>query len=182
MTNTRRYALARTVAPVAEPVTLAQAKLYLRVDTSTEDSLINDIIVAARMAAEQFMRRALITQTWKLSFDEYLDDEVLFPLTPVSSVSSVTLYDRTDVPQIIDADIYHLNAAKDVLKLDTVLFAHRAEIVFVAGYGDADDVPAPIKHGILGHIAHMYDMRGIDNAGLPETTQRLYLPFREVRL
>lgn len=182
MNTTRRYALARTVAPATEPLTLTEAKLFLRVDGSTEDSVITDMIVVARMAAEQFLRRALITQTWKLSFDEYMGTEVLLPVTPVIGITSITVFDRAGVSQLIDSDVYYLSVTKDILKLDTVLFAHRTEVLFTAGYGAASDVPAPIKQGILQHIAAMYDVRGIDGTAMPETTQRLYLPFREVRL
>ncbi len=182
MNDTRRYALARTVAPATEPVTLSEAKLFLRVDSSTEDSLITDMIVASRMQAENFLRRALITQTWKLSFDEYMNEEVLLPVTPVNAISSITVFDRAGTSQVIDTDVYYLSAAKDILKLDTILFAHRIEVVFTAGYGDAEDVPAPIKQGILSHIAAMYDARAGEVAGMPDAAQRLYMPFREVRL
>lgn len=182
MNNTRRYALARTVAPATEPLTLADTKLFLRVDGNSEDALITDMIVAARMEAEQFLRRALITQTWKLAFDEYMDEQVQLPVTPVIAITSIHAFDRTGASQLIDSDVYYLSATKDVLTTDTVIFSHRVEVLFSAGYGAASDVPAPIKQGMLHHIAGMYDARGIDSMAMPEITQRLYMPFREVRL
>lgn len=182
MNNTRRYALARTIAPASEPLTLADTKLFLRVDSNSEDTLITDMIIAARMEAEQFLRRALITQTWKLAFDEYLDQQVQLPVTPVIAITSINAFDRAGVSQLIDSDVYYLSATKDVLTIDTIIFSHRVEVLFSAGYGADSDVPAPIRQGMLHHIAGMYDVRGFESVFMPEITQRLYMPFREVRL
>lgn len=182
MIDTRQYALVRTAAPASEPVTLEDAKLYLRVDADTEDDMITDMIVSARMAAEQFLRRALITQTWKLSYDEHLEEQVILSVTPVTSISSITIFDRSGASNLLSSDTYYLNAAKDVLMVDNVIFGHRVEVVFTAGYGNAADVPSPIKHGILNHIAAMYDIRGMESVSMPEITKQVYMPFRQVRL
>lgn len=60
-------------APGSEPITLAEAKLHLRVETAMtdDDTLISALIVSARQAAETITRRALITQTWKLALDQF---------------------------------------------------------------------------------------------------------------
>ena len=55
--------------PAVEPLTLAEAKSYLRVDTVDEDDTIAALIAAARLLVEAYARRALITQSWRLSLD-----------------------------------------------------------------------------------------------------------------
>lgn len=57
--------------PDTEPVSLVQAKLHLRVDTTADDLLISSLIVAARQYAEQVTWRALVTQTWTAVFDRF---------------------------------------------------------------------------------------------------------------
>ena len=74
----------QTVAPTAEPVSLAEAKLHLRVDINDDDSLIAALISAARLHAETITRRAIPAQTWKLVLDE-------FP-HPASNLNSATWY------------------------------------------------------------------------------------------
>lgn len=56
-------------APSVEPVTLADAKVYLRVDYSDEDSLISQFISDARKYAEEVTRRALAPQTIRATIE-----------------------------------------------------------------------------------------------------------------
>jgi uncharacterized phiE125 gp8 family phage protein len=54
-------------APAIEPVSLAEAKSWLREDGAEEDELIQALIVAARMTLEAYTRRLFVTQSWRLS-------------------------------------------------------------------------------------------------------------------
>lgn len=60
-----------TVQPVAEPLSLDETKLHLRVDHDFEDTLIESMIQAAREYCEQFARRSFITQTIVQTFDNF---------------------------------------------------------------------------------------------------------------
>jgi hypothetical protein len=57
--------------PAEEPVSLVEAKLHLRVETSDEDTLIGVLIAAARIAAENECRRSFVTQQWTLYLDAF---------------------------------------------------------------------------------------------------------------
>jgi hypothetical protein len=57
--------------PAFEPVTLDQAKLYLRVDIPDEDGLIQGLITAARVACEAILRQAIPATTWAWSLDSF---------------------------------------------------------------------------------------------------------------
>jgi len=175
--------LARIVAPAVEPLTLTETKLYLRVDHNDEDAPINDLIVAARMVAESWLKRSLITQTWKLTYDDCLHDETPLPMGPVASITSVVIVNRDNSSQTVNVDEYYLNAAKNKLIIEGSLVGFKIEISYSAGYGSASFVPKPIKQGMLAHIAYMYDERGNGcNASLPDLSGMLYMPFREISL
>jgi uncharacterized phiE125 gp8 family phage protein len=63
--------LRQIAAPTVEPISLAEAKLHLRVDFPDDDLLISSLIMAARFDAENKCNRALITQQWELVLDGF---------------------------------------------------------------------------------------------------------------
>lgn len=182
MSNNCNRLLERVTAPASEPVSLAEAKLYLRVDGTDDDTLISDLIVAARMNAEDFLRKSLITQTWKLAYNDYVDYEVALPMHPVVSITSVVIRERDGDSQTFAAGNYYLNAAKNKLIFDTTPTGFLIEITYNTGYGSASQVPQPIKYGILAHIAALYDERGLLGQAVPAQVSALYAPFREVNI
>jgi uncharacterized phiE125 gp8 family phage protein len=177
-----KRALVRVTPPLSEPFTLAEAKLYLRVDGNEEDALITDLITAAREAAEEYLRRSLMTQSWKLSFDDYTPDEVMLPRGPVQSVTSVKQLELYGASTQIEPAQYYLTPAADMLTFDATAYAHRIEIQYSCGYDDATDIPKPLKYGMLAHMAAIYEQRGDGDAAMPRQAIALYAPFREARL
>lgn len=199
----RNQSLIRVIMPASEPVSIDEAKLYLRVTGSNEDTIISDLIAVARISAENVLKKSLITQSWKLSIDgqwpvfspsikdaqvaaTLSDDDnrnnsiVRLPMGPVTSVTSVVAFQQDGSNQALATSNYFLNAPKNELIFIDPPAALRLENTYVAGYGDASSVPKPIKLGILTHIASLYDNRGDGN--LPKQSVELYQPFREVLL
>ena len=87
--------LTLTTPPAVEPVTLAEAKAHLKIDTTDDDALITALIPAARARAEWHTGRALVTQGWTLWLDAW-PDIIAIPLPPLQAVASVTVYARDD--------------------------------------------------------------------------------------
>jgi hypothetical protein len=81
-----RYSL--VTAPAVEPVALADAKTFLRVDLdiTQDDALISVLITAARRYAESYTGLSFITQTWKATFDQF--PGVVIPPTPFAAVAA----------------------------------------------------------------------------------------------
>lgn len=177
----RQRRLEEATQPAEEPLSLAEAKLYLRVDASDEDALIAQMIVATRRAAEHYLRRTLVTRQWKLVYDDDAPVETHLPMGPVSAIVSVTKVAEDTTTEAVDAVLYRLNAPRTRLCFDQAIFAYLVEILYTAGYGNAAAVPAAIKQGMLSHLAELYDGRSIAS-GVPDSALALYLPYREVRL
>ncbi|MEQ1619683.1 MAG: head-tail connector protein, partial [Terricaulis sp.] len=75
--------------PASEPITLAEAKLFLRIDQTAEDPLITTLIAAAREAVEVACGRALITRRVRESLDIWRRDSIggaVLGLGPVTNV------------------------------------------------------------------------------------------------
>ncbi|MCH7892353.1 MAG: phage gp6-like head-tail connector protein, partial [Gemmatimonadetes bacterium] len=65
-------AVKRTVAPTGDPDTPnsdTEVKDFLKVDGTDEDGLITALNIACTEAAENFTKRAFLTQTWRMVFD-----------------------------------------------------------------------------------------------------------------
>ena len=73
--------------PAVEPVTLGEAKAYLRVEHDADDDVIAALIAGARVHVEAQTRRALITQSWRLIRDAWPADGRVAVL-PCRSASS----------------------------------------------------------------------------------------------
>jgi len=59
------------VAPLEKPVSLDEAKLFLRIDHSDEDTLIDALIDSATTRLESEVNTKFINQTWEIFFDHF---------------------------------------------------------------------------------------------------------------
>jgi hypothetical protein len=75
-----------TVAPTATVVTLAEAKNYLRVDYSEDDSLITALINTAQTRLEQYAGVAMTPRTLRVV--AYVDDFIELPYVPTCYICS----------------------------------------------------------------------------------------------
>lgn len=61
----------RIAGPALEPVSIADLKAQLRIDGTSEDAELSLYITAAREQIEELTGRALITQSWRLTLDQW---------------------------------------------------------------------------------------------------------------
>lgn len=181
MTDYPPRLITRVAEPDIEPVSLTEAKLYLRIDDSVSDSLIAAQIKAARLIAEEQTGRSLITQSWKIALEALPDHGVALPRGPVQAIIAVTVTDSAGDETILATDSYRLDAAQERLIFSDLPSGERLEITYLAGYGDAaDDVPAPITQAILLHVAQLYERR--DAITSPQLAQDIYRHYRRINL
>ena len=172
--------LKRILAPSHMPVSLLEAKLFCRIDNNAEDELIKNLIKAATNMAEEYIRASLITQKWQLDFDNYAPSIVCLSKGPVQSVESVKTISETFAETVVAASSYTINSANDEIEFDAAQMGHIVRVTYVAGFGNADDVPPMIRHGILTHVASMYENRG--NSEIPHDVVTLYNAHRAISL
>jgi len=186
-----RSALARVTGPASEAVTLAEAKAHLRVDVPDDDTLIGDLIVAARELSEEYCRRAWITQTWKLVLDEFPTAEgglIRLERSPVQAISSITYVDPDGATQTLSSSLYQLDAVSEPGRLlpaygqswpSTRAVLNAVTVTFTCGHGaNAAAVPTFAKLAMRHSIGHWYSNResvitGTIATALPDVAEAL---------
>ena len=159
--------------PAAEPVSLAEAKLHLRVDFDEDDALIQALISAARQAAEMLTQRQLVTARWRMVLDSFPGSglmgvpagqtftlpghAILIPKSPLQSVVEIRYLDMAGVSQVMPSAHYTLDKACEPARI-TPVFGQiwpvalpqigAVSVTFDAGYGSAADVPEGLKSWI----------------------------------
>lgn len=153
--------------PSEEPITLAEAKLHLRVEHNADDSLITALISTARQAAESRTHRALISRQFRLTLENW-KDSIELPNPPLISVEAITYLDSLAVRQTLASSTYQVITDTLIgsvqLAYDGAWPSIRAipgsiRIDYTAGYGSAVDVPQAIKAWMLLAIATWYSQR-----------------------
>ena len=157
------------ITPCAEePITVAEAKASpsLRVATATDDTAIGTLITTARKLAETYTLHALVTQTWELVLDGFPTGGIIVPMPPLQSVSSIKYIDGNGDEQTLDALLYSVDD-DSIPGLIVPAYGetwpvtrdevNAVRVRFVAGFGDASDVPEDIKSWIKIMVGTMYD-------------------------
>jgi uncharacterized phiE125 gp8 family phage protein len=181
--------------PAVEPLTLDEAKAYLRVEHDDDDPVITALIAGARIHVETQTRRALITQTWRLIRNNWPADGRLHVLpAPLQAIVAARVYEADGTTVAIDTQAFVFDkAAAPAL----VAFAPWSlpipdrvvggiEIDVRVGYGDtAAAVPQPLRQAIRILLAHWYENRGLvaaQAAVLPATVGALIAPYKVLSL
>ena len=157
-------------AATKEPVLVEEAKNHLRVDIAEDDDLIDGYITTARQDMEEKYGVAFVTQTWDLYLDAFPGgSELAIGKWPLASVTSIKYTDEDGNESTYSSDDYLVDAVsqpgKVVLKSssswpsDTLQEVNAVVVRFVAGFGDATDVPRPVRQAVLLLVGDMYENR-----------------------
>lgn len=155
-------------APASEPISLAEVKAHCRIYGSEDDGLIAGYLMAARVYTESVTGRRLVTQTLDYFIDNLSADEILLPVAPVQSVTSITYIDDSGATQTLSVGAYttvgrrYWTAIVPTVNASWPGVRNQAESVtvrFVAGHTSTNPVPEPIRQAILMLAGHLYENR-----------------------
>jgi uncharacterized phiE125 gp8 family phage protein len=167
----------------SEPVTLAEAKLHLRVDLSNDDALITAMISAAREMVERYTSRTLIYTAYRLTMDNWPYD-IELPRSPaieaaanlVTGIAYITprirYYDGDGNQQTMTYAAGDFEVLLDnnppllvlppsgIWPVTYPLQRGAIEIDWIAGYGSASTgIPELLRLAIMMLVAHWYEHR-----------------------
>ena len=153
----------------AEPIELAAAKAFLRIDGTAQDDEVRLLITAARSQLEVMTGLRLMEQTVRLQADRLHDLDHL-TVGPVSAIAAITYRDAAGEAQSIDLDGVYLTGLDLDRGIDVVpgyawpRSARRPIVVdLVVGYGPTSDkIPGELRHAMLALIRGMFEENPAD--------------------
>jgi len=164
--------------PTSEPVTLAEARDHLRLDTfgspatHPEDDLISLYISAARQFCEDYLGHSIAYRTSVIYFDRLKDKFIDLGEWPVSSVDLFEYVDSAGSEQTLVSSAYVLDSASAPARVYSVgdwpsvktSVPNVATLTVTAGYTDGESpntfpFPKSIKNAILLMVGHLYENR-----------------------
>ena len=169
--------LTRATAPAVEPVTLAEAKAHLRVDTATDDAYIGSLISAAREWCEQYLDRTLVHTQWVMRFDRFPPDgtqDIELPRPPIVASGTATAVALTftfenGTTSTYSTASYRVDRASTPGAVKTLYGQawpphlqddNAISVTWWGGYGaSGTSVPAAIRHAMLMLVGMWYERR-----------------------
>ncbi len=105
-------------APAVEPVTTAEAVLFMGVNTSDSDTLIGNLVTAVRKHVESVTRRIFVAAMWRFTLDEFPSsrEPIVLPKSPLIFVKQVAYIDS----RTIASDVWGDRAAQWTVTPDNV--------------------------------------------------------------
>ena len=172
--------LIRTVEPVAEAITTAEAKAFSRIDTAADDTLVGTLITACRQYIEPILNRTFVTTTWELTLDGFPRGltPICLPQPPLVSVGSIVYVDTAGASQTWNSSLYDTDIKTLVGRVAPSFGesypATRAEqnavvILFDAGDGNQAAQREDVKLLLKQLVAETYEKR------MRSTDRRVYM-------
>lgn len=181
--------------PDVEPISLAQAKNWLRIDHADEDELVAALIASARLVVESASGRMLILQTWRLVMDEWPAGDIVVPLAPVRQIIALRTLSTAGTGVPVPPSSYVASAIGGqgrVRFLSSPPAPQRPiggiEIDVEIGFSpNPQGVPETLKTAMRLLVARWYEQRGdVESDGafecMPPAIAALIAPYRRMRL
>ena len=165
-----QFSLVQITGPAVTPISLAEAKAQMRVESSDDDAIIQRLIASAVafVDAQGALGKAMITQTW----GQWLSPNpgtVYLSLGPVQSVSAIKYYDVDGALQTATLADFNVFGTPNRISVSpksgrawpvTQTRDDAIKIEYIIGYGSSStSVPETVRHALMMLVAHWYDMR-----------------------
>ena len=149
-------------------LTTAETKTHLKVDTTADDTLIDNLILAATQSCEIYTNRYFLNTILVQQSDTWNGIRNLYK-SAVSSVTHIKYYDTDNTQQTWATENYIVDTSSQPARIglapdksfpDLADRINAVEVKYTVGYGDTGaTVPEGIKQAVLLCIGNWYQNR-----------------------
>ena len=134
---------------LSEPISLDEAKSYLKIDFDTEDTLLAEMITSAREQAELFCNRSFVPKTIEFSTKDF-EDPVLLPFPNHDEITLV----------VVDGEaVEYTSTGLTQFEIEVTTIGKELKVVYQAG----GEITKAEKEALKKVVADMY--RNRDESG-----------------
>ena len=154
---------------VTEPVSVAEAKLYCKVQDTADDALFPVLITSARRMLEKYTMTSFAEKTLHATWVEVpRTNYVELPYGPVISIDHIYRIDHegNEEELVLNSDYYVMGDQDAIIKITSywssgMVYVNSIRVEYKAGYGNAatEDLPEELKLAILKQVATDYELR-----------------------
>ena len=172
--------------------TTSEAKDFLKVDTTADDTLIDNLIKAATQSCQIYTNRYFMTTLVTQYSDNWMEFYRLYK-SPVVGITHVKYYDTNDTLQTLNASNYILDGVSEPARIGISVTGtlpdlsdriNAVQVKYNVGYGDtSNQVPEGIRQAVLITIGNWYENRqsvisGRTATELPLSSQYLLKQYK----
>jgi len=170
---------------LAQPiVSLSEAQAFVRIETGEEEAIVAGLIRTASALCEAFLNQVVIERAFTADMPARAEWTRL-PLTPVRAITSVAGVDAAGTSTALASSAFALDidSSGDGWVRAMQSGPTRFRVTGTAGIGATpNDVPEPIRQGVLRLIAHLFTARDGAGGDVPAAVTALWRPYRRLRL
>ena len=159
-------------AVATEPVLLADAKLYMKVESSdtVDDDLITAMITAARRMVESYTGMNMVARE-VVAIINNKNGGVYLPYGPIGTITSIKDYDDTE----LTTDQYKVIGSQ-FKQIDWPCYEY-LKVTYTGGYTTC---PAELVNAIKAQVLFLYENRGDATVDLSPAVALILNPLRRV--
>jgi len=172
-----------TTEPTTEPISTTEFKAYAKIDYTDDDTIIAEMIKAARKWSEEYIGRKIINTTVTAHWANY-ERYMSLPFPPHISITYVkTTSQGVATALTLDSDYYFIENYDYVLEMNSIYNTYGLQVQYVCGYSPTSaNVPQSIRYAIMKIVANMYEHRNdfvsASFSEVPFEAKALLQPFR----
>lgn len=165
-------------------VSLEEAQAFLRLDQGQEEGLLAGLIRTASGLCEQFLNKVVITRAFSENAT-LTGDWHMLSTCPVRAIDAVLALDLQGGESPLPPEQFSIDLDAEGRGWVRVIgpAAQRVRVGGTAGFArNQNEVPEPLRQGVLRLVAHLFAERDSAGAGPPAAVTALWRPYRLTRL